>query len=283
MNELQQKQLDILKEFIRICEKHNLTYFLVGGSCLGAARHQGFIPWDDDIDVGMPREDFNKYVELQKEYEGTKYFIQTWKTDPHYIYNYAKLRDSDTTYIENIYLKHQINHGVWIDIFPIDGFDYKAGKPREKYAHLVTAVWRQSFISYFPQMRRKFSKGTWFTDLFINLFAILTWPFDICHWRRKHTEKILTRVPFAKAEVVGNMCGINKKKEAMPKSIYEETTKLKFEDIEVCVPKDYDQYLTLLYNDWRKLPPVEKQVGHHVNKGFSLTQGYKSYMKEHKI
>ena len=79
------------------------------------------------------------------------------------------------------------------------------------------------------------------------------------------------------------MCGINKKKEAMPKAIYSETTKLKFEDIEVCVPKDYDQYLTLLYNDWRKLPPVEKQVGHHHDKGFSLTQGYKSYMKEHKI
>ncbi len=90
MNDLQQKQLEILKEFIRVCEKHNLTYFLVGGSCLGAARHKGFIPWDDDIDVGMPREDFDKYVELQKEYEGTKYFIQTWKSDPHYTYNYAK-------------------------------------------------------------------------------------------------------------------------------------------------------------------------------------------------
>ena len=283
MNDLQKKQLEILKQFIRVCEKHNLTYFLVGGSCLGAARHQGFIPWDDDIDVGMPREDFNKYVELQKEYEGTSYFIQTWKSDPHYTYNYAKLRDSSTTYIENFFVKHQINHGVWIDIFPIDGFAYKFDKPRDKYAHLVSAIWRQSFISYFPQMRRKFSKGTWFTDLFINLLAILTWPFDINHWRRKHTEKLLTKVPFKDAEVVGNMCGINKKKEAMDKSIYLETTKLPFEDIEVCVPKDYDKYLTLLYNDWRKWPPKEKQVGHHHDKGLSLTQGYKSYMKEHKI
>ena len=283
MNDLQQKQLEILKEFIRVCEKHNLTYFLVGGSCLGAARHQGFIPWDDDIDVGMPREDFDKYVELQKEYEGTKYFIQTWKSDPHYTYNYAKLRDSDTTYIENFYYKHQINHGVWIDIFPIDGFGYKFDKPREKYAHLVSRVWRQSFLSYLPQMRRKFSKGTWFTDLLLNIVAILFWPFDICHYRRKHTEKILTKIPFKDAEVVGNMCGTNKKKEAMPKAIYSETTKLKFEDIEVCVPKEYDQYLTLLFNDWRKWPPKEKQVGHHHGKGLSLTQGYKSYMKEHKI
>ncbi len=283
MNDLQQKQLDILKEFIRVCEKHDLTYFLVGGSCLGAARHQGFIPWDDDIDVGMPREDFDKYVQLQIEYEGTPYFIQTWKSDPKYTYNYAKLRDSSTTYIENFYYKHQINHGVWIDIFPIDGFDYKFDKPREKYAHKVSHVWRQSFFSYFPQMRRKFSKGTWFTDLFINLWAIIMYPFDIAHYRRKHTEKYLKKIPFAEAEVVGNMCGTNKRKEAMHRSIYSETTKLKFENIEVCVPKEYDQYLTNLFGDWRKWPPKEKQVGHHINKGFSLTQGYESYIKEHKI
>ncbi len=283
MNDLQKKQLDILKAFIRVCEKYNLTYFLVGGSCLGAARHQGFIPWDDDIDVGMPREDYDKFIELQKEYDGTPYFIQTWKSDPHFTYNNAKLRDSSTTYIENFYVNHQINHGVWIDVFPIDGFAYNFDKPRQKYAHLVSNVWRQSFISYIPQMRRKFSKGTWFKDLFINIAAILMWPFDICHWRRKYTEKLLRKVPFKDAEVVGNMCGTNKKKEAMPKAIYSETTKLKFEDIEVCVPKEYDQYLTLLFNDWRKWPPKEQQVGHHHNKGFSLTQDYKSYMKEHKI
>ena len=91
MNDLQKCQLDLLKAFVAVCEKHNLRYFLVAGSCLGAVRHQGFIPWDDDIDVGMPREDYDKYIELQKEYEGTKYFIQTYKTDPHYLYNFAKV------------------------------------------------------------------------------------------------------------------------------------------------------------------------------------------------
>ena len=77
MNPLQQKQLDILKAFIRVCDKHNLTYFLVYGTALGAIRHKGFIPWDDDIDVGMPRADYEKYIQLQSEYEGTPYFIQT--------------------------------------------------------------------------------------------------------------------------------------------------------------------------------------------------------------
>ena len=122
MNELQQKELELFKAFVRVCEKHNLKYFLVGGSALGAIRHKGSIPWDDDIDVGMPREDYDKFCELQYEYEGTPYFIQNFKSDPCYIYNYGKLRDSSTTFIENTYKNNRINHGVWIDIFTIYGF-----------------------------------------------------------------------------------------------------------------------------------------------------------------
>ena len=79
MNDIQKKQLEILKAFIRVCDKYNLRYFMVGGSALGAARHKGFIPWDDDIDVGMPREDYDKYITLQKEYEGTPYFVKSEK------------------------------------------------------------------------------------------------------------------------------------------------------------------------------------------------------------
>lgn len=283
MNDLQKKQLDILKAFIRVCEKHHLRYFLVGGSCLGAARHGGFIPWDDDIDVGMPREDYDKYIELQHEYDGTPYFIQTWKTDPRYTYNYGKLRDSSTTYIENFFWKHRINHGVWIDIFPIDGMSLTDDKPYKKYAHKVRYVWSQSFISYIPQLIRKFHASTFFLDLIINIAAVLAYPFDIAHYRRKHVEKYLRKVPYDKAVLVGNISGTNAKKEAMPKSLFEDFTKLKFEDIEACVPKDYDKYLTLLYNDWRKWPPVEKQIGHHHDKGLSLTQDYISYSREHRI
>lgn len=283
MNELQQELLKLLKEFIRVCDRHHLRYFLVGGSCLGAARHNGFIPWDDDIDVGMPREDYDKFVKLQSEYEGTPYFIQTWETDPHYTYNYGKLRDSSTTFIETYFWKHRINHGVWIDIFPIDGISLKDDKPYKKYAKKIKYVWAQSFMSYIPQLMRKVHKETWFTDILLNIAAGLFYIFDIAHYRRKHVEKYLRKVPYDKAVLVANMGGINAKKEAMPKALFDEFTKLKFEDVEVNVPKDYDKYLTLLYNDWRKLPPIEKQVGHHYVRGYSLTQDYISYSKEHRI
>ena len=283
MNDLQKVLLNLLKEFIRVCEKHNLRYFLVGGSCLGAARHQGFIPWDDDIDVGMPREDYDKFVELSSEYEGTHYFLQTWKTDPHYNYNYAKLRDSNTTFIEDLYFMHRINHGIWIDIFPIDGMSYNKNDDPKKFAKKITYLWFQDYLSYCSQLRRKVRKRTFFKDIGLNILGGLLWPLDMFHYRRKHTERIVTKIPFAKSALAGNYFGINMKREAMPRELFEEYTKLKFEDIEVCVPKDYDKYLTNLFHDWRKLPPEEKRVTHHKNKGFSLTEGYESYMYKHRM
>lgn len=282
MNDLQICQLNILKQFIRVCEKYNLRYFLVGGSCLGAIRHQGFIPWDDDIDVGMPREDYEKYITLQKEYEGTNYFIQTYKTDPCYIYNYAKLRDSGTTYIENIYKNHRINHGVWIDIFPIDAMGEKL-LPRNKYAKRVKFVWFNVFLSYLPALRRKIHKQTFFKDILLNIVAILFYIFDINHYRNKRVDKYVKKYNSKDCKMYGNHFGINIKKEAMEKEIFFEYTKVKFEDIFANVPVQYDKYLTYLYGDYMKLPPKEKQVGHHINKGFSLSIGYKEYIKEHKI
>ena len=231
----------------------------------------------------MPREDYDKYVKLQSEYEGTPYFIQTWETDPRYCYNFAKLRDSSTTFIESYFWKHRINHGVWIDIFPLDGLSLTDDKPRAKYKNKILYNWVQVYMSYMPQLRRKPKKGTFITDILINIASFICWPFDINHYRRKICEKHMRKVPYEKAVLVANFCGTNPKKEAMPKSLYEKYVKLPFEDIEAYVVKDYDAYLTYLYHDWRKLPPKEKQVGHHVDKGLSLTQDYKSYIIEHKI
>ena len=282
MNELQAKQLLILKHFIAVCEKHHLQYFLVGGSCLGAIRHQGFIPWDDDIDVGMPRDDYDKFIELQSEFEGTPYFIQTFKSDPCYIYNYGKLRDSSTTYIEKAYKNHRINHGVWIDIFPIDGMS-KEAKPREKLAKRIRHVWFQVYFSYLPSLRRKVHKQTWLKDICLNIVAGLFYIFDIAHYRNKYVEKYVRKIPLSECAMAGNMFGFNMKREAMDVKIYQEFIKVPFEDIEAYVPKDYDTYLRNLYGDYMKLPPVDKQVGHHYNSGFSLNQGFNDYLKEHKI
>ena len=282
MNPLQQKQLDILKAFIRVCDKHNLEYFLVYGTALGAIRHKGFIPWDDDIDVGMPREDYEKYIQLQSEYEGTPYFIQTFKSDPCYIYNYAKLRDSSTTFLENAFKNHRINQGVFIDVFPVDGMSRTEGN-REKIGKKNKFIWRQVYFSYLPALRRKVHKRTFFKDILLNIVAGLFYVFDIAHYRNKRVERFVKKIPLSEAKMAGIMFGFTWKINCMPADIFKETIKVPFEDIEVKVVKQYDRYLTLLYKDYMKFPPKEQQVGHHYNSGVSLNQGYEDYMREHKI
>ena len=256
MTEFQSKLLDILKAFVRVCEKHNLTYFLVYGTALGAIRHKGFIPWDDDIDVGMPRKDYEKYIQLQSEYEGTPYFIQTFKTDPCYIYNYAKLRDSSTTFLENAFKNHRINQGLFIDIFPVDGMSREVGD-REKIGKKNKFVWRQVYFSYLPALRRKVHKRTFFKDILLNIVAGLFYVFDIAHYRNKRVERFVRKVPFEEAKMAGIMFGFTWRINCMDADIFRETVKVPFEDIEVRVPKQYDRYLTLLYKDYMKFPPKE--------------------------
>ena len=282
MNELQQKQLDILKAFIKVCNKYNLEYFLVYGTALGAIRHKGFIPWDDDIDVAMPRKDYDKYIELQKEYEGTPYFIQTFKSDPCYIYNYAKLRDSSTTFLENAFKNHRINQGVFIDVFPVDGMSREYGD-REKIGKRNKFIWRQVYLSYLPALRRKVHKRTFFKDILLNIVAGLFYVFDIAHYRNKRVERYVRKIPLEEAKMAGILFGFSSKINCMDADIFRETIEVPFEDITVKVPKQYDKYLTNLYRDYMKFPPKEQQVGHHYNSGVSMTQGYEDYMKEHKI
>lgn len=281
MNDLQKCQLNILIEFIRLCEEHNLTYYLVGGTCLGAVRHKGFIPWDDDIDVGMPRKDYDKFIQLQKEIK-KPYFIQTYKSDKNYIYNFAKIRDCTTTFIENTFVCHQFNHGVWIDVFPIDGMS-KEVKPAIEFKKKVRWTWHQVYLMYLPALKRKLRLKTLWKDIPLNIVAFLFGLLNVGHYRNKLVDKKVTKLSYDDAVLVGNYFGNNAKREAMPKEIFEEGTDGVFEGIKVKLPKDYDKYLTLLFGDYMKLPPVEQQIGHHFDKGFSLSEDYLTYRKEHNL
>ncbi len=282
MNELQKKQLEILKQFIRVCDKHHLRYSLEGGTAIGAIRHKGFIPWDDDVDIMMPRKDYDEYIKLQYEYEGTPYFIQTWQSDPHYCYNFAKLRDSSTTYIENFFVNHRINHGVWIDIFPIDGIS-KKDKPVKKATRRPKRVWACFFMSFFPALLRKVHKRTFFKDIALNIVGALFYVFNIAHYQNRHADKIMRKLTIDNAALSGNMSAFPLANQIMPSHIFNEYIKVPFEDIEVSIIKEYDLYLTRCYGDYMNPPEVKQRVGHHNHKGVSLTQGYEEYMKEHRI
>lgn len=120
LRKLQMVELEILNEFVRLCEKHDLRYYLVGGTLLGAVRHQGFIPWDDDIDVAMPREDYDSFAKIAPQELNSQYFYQSPDTDPHYFLTYAKVRKNGTEVYEERFENSRFHKGIFIDIFPLD-------------------------------------------------------------------------------------------------------------------------------------------------------------------
>lgn len=120
LRKLQLCELEILDEFVRICDMHGLKYFPMGGTLLGAVRHGGFIPWDDDIDVIMPRGDYDRFAELCRSELDSRYFYQSVDTDPHYFLTYAKLRKNGTEFYEERFKNSLFHKGVFIDIFPLD-------------------------------------------------------------------------------------------------------------------------------------------------------------------
>ena len=149
MNDLQKVEFDILKAFLEVCERLNLKYYLVCGTALGAVKYQGFIPWDDDVDVALPREDYEIFCKKAGELLPKGFFLQTYKTDKAYPAIFAKIRNSNTTFFEKTIEKLPINHGVYIDVFPLDGYpeDKKTAKRLERKKQLYKLMLSSVFES----------------------------------------------------------------------------------------------------------------------------------------
>ena len=119
LEKLHKVEIEILDEFVRICNKYNLEYYLIGGTMLGAVRHQGFIPWDDDIDVGIMRKDYDLFIKYAREELGDKYYLDCYETNKEYYLPFAKIRKNNTIFNEQV-SAHLNNHkGIYIDIIPV--------------------------------------------------------------------------------------------------------------------------------------------------------------------
>lgn len=136
---LHEIMLATLKAVDQVCRKHGLTYFLIDGTLLGAIRHQGFIPWDDDVDIAMPRGDYEKFEALAQQELGEDYFVQTPRTDPHYrlFYIPLKVRDNHSTLVEDYGRRY--HQGVYVDVFPFDALsaDEARETKRKRWIHLL--------------------------------------------------------------------------------------------------------------------------------------------------
>lgn len=269
LREVQLTQLSIAKEIKRICEKHNIDYFLDGGTMLGAVRHKGFIPWDDDMDIGMTRENYNRFIEVAKSELSEEYFLQTWETDQYYPMPFAKVRKNGTLFVENNFEKSKMHQGIYVDVFPYDYFP--ATKRKQK------RFWRKkNFLSSLLLMKCKsvkfLSNNNTALKVFLKL-CMFTFIKFICIFNSKRRivqryEKLITKYNDKTSGIVYEQTQCYKFGHfVIPENCICGRIDLPFEDTQFKCLENYHQYLSTLYGDYMTPPPEEKRaVGHYIVK-----------------
>lgn len=266
---LKNVELEILDAVDFVCKRLNIRYFLIGGTLLGAVRHKGFIPWDDDIDIGMLRSDYNRFLNEAQNLLPEYLFLQTFKTDRYYPNNFAKIRNSKTTFIEKTLKNIKINHGVYIDVFPLD--NYPDTFFREKFLsfQLLAATIRinEIFFCDNPSSSIKLKIARFFSRIIYPNYskAVLARERLICSQK--------------KTTLVRNYGGAWGKREIFPANYFNEFCKMSFEGRNFWVPKMYHEILSQMYGDYMTPPPVEKRVAHHYTEVIDLDKPYTAYVE----
>lgn len=271
MNEMQAKLVDMLAWFHDKCEKEGLRYYIIAGTMLGAVRHGGFIPWDDDIDVGMPRADYEKLRELVKKEQDARYFIEYPGLDnKEYTFLTAKVYDTQTTLIEK--KRKPIKRGIYIDIFPLDGIGDTIEESVENYKSFNFHFKLQLIITVAFLKRRSLFKNA------VTLVGRIISPLFVRDYKHlKKLDDICKRIDFDDAKIVSNLMGGSGVKGMVPVEYFGKPTPVQFETLTVYGLENPDAYLRSMYGDYMKLPPVEKQVSLHDSIECNLN---KSYLKD---
>lgn len=252
LKEIQDESFKILLTFKKICEENNFKYWLGYGTLLGAIRHDGFIPWDDDIDVQMPREDYERFVEycITNKQQLLPLELHHYKTNKKYIYPIARFSNS-SFYIDYKDTK-EYGLGTFIDIYPMDFADAN----NEKFLKIRSKYLRK--IGFAGLSHYSAQKG--FSGFLKRLY--------FCYSRFVNVNKVIKKYDnFFKENRFGNanyscfvwgMCHLG-----YSYKDFEKTTKHVFNGHDFVIPCEYDRVLRLHYGDYMKLPPIEEQVGHH--------------------
>ena len=260
---LQNKGAEIFAHVISAIEKMGLTYYCVGGTAIGAKKYHGFIPWDDDIDIAMPRDDYMKFLMEGSKYLPEHLFISSCFTEKKYFGSVAKVRDINTSYFDVETARFDICHGAFIDVFPIDG--YVPLTKKEKFWHKVLL----GKIEFTQRKKKPFAtKFKGFVCYLICLFKSLN---RCC----LDDEKLLMKHKVEDCDQVYNRIMVFKKE------IFGKPTKGTFMGLEVNLPEKVDDYLFQCYGNIDKVIPQEKQIPHHFAYLIDLNTPYTKYKYKH--
>lgn len=269
MSEIQQISLEILKKITDICDREGFRYYLIYGTLIGAVRHRGFIPWDDDVDIIMPRPDHTRLFAFLKEHtdllEVLKLKVFSRENVPGYKYGIPRI--CDTRYIISTSNERDCGMGVFIDVYPLDGLG-------NSYEEAVTMMRESSFWLHrianaikkhieIPRALNIKGKIVFMLNRFRDKLLGVKYLFA-------KQSKSIRKYNYSDSEYVGPVQWYFTKPEKVvfDKSIFEERIKLPFEKYEFYVPREYDRLLTQEYGDYMSFPPVEKRVYHHQYKAF---------------
>ena len=264
---LQLKILEIVKDIDALCKKNNIEYYITYGSCLGAVRHGGFIPWDDDFDIMLKFEDYQKFIEVCKEQlDKSKYFVQTPETDPNYYLSFAKIRNINTTLIEEANKGIDIVNGIYIDVFPLVGY------PNNKLQQAIFNINRAFALSAnINVINNKFLKFIF--RIILKLFGkqnIL-----------KYCTKQCTKYPCSKCnKLISVFDGDGIDVNLTTSAILGRPKYVPFEDTMLPIPQNYDEFLSNVYGDYMKIPSQEQiEFSTHTPYILDLEHSYDEYLK----
>nr|BAM94791.1 LicD family phosphotransferase [Streptococcus suis] len=261
LNPLHKVDLEIVKEVIKICEENNLSYYALGGTMLGAIRHKGFIPWDDDIDLGMPRNDYEKFLEIAPSLLSSHLKVVNYKNTPEYHYYITRVLDTTTRVIEDRIGNENKYTNASIDIFPIDGTPNNIVLRKIYY---LRVMYHRALMSlcYKDSIDRK-RKRNFLEKVLLAILELI--PIEKMTTPNKQKEKIdrmLSKQDIVKSNFIGNIMGAYRTREIVPKEWYGKGTKYPFEDIELVGLDNYDEYLKFTYGDYMKLPTEDNRKTH---------------------
>ncbi len=249
-DKIHKRLLEIMKGLHQVCTENHITYYMVGGTALGARRHQGFIPWDDDVDVGMPRPDYERFAALSRDKFPNFLELRWYQNTEDSPFQFIKLVDNRTTLIETLYANYV--EGLYIDVFPLDGTgeDRFFEKMRRKKIWALHGMIIHRCSTQFPNAPLKR----------VAVKLIKKMNLDRMHER---LEKELLSSDYGLCPKTANFLGAWKDREVMEKRVFGKPVLYKFEDTEFYGPQEMDEYLTNLYGDFMTPPPPEKRVFRH--------------------